>query len=88
MSRFLFEIEKNERETLGFELVSYKGREIINMRVWYRDRDGELKPSRKGLTFSSELLDQVEEGLRVVGQALNMSKSRNVLTSDRRDAVP
>lgn len=48
-----------EREHRGdvvrLEVATFKGRTFANLRRWYR-QDGELKPSREGVTFPLEWL--------------------------------
>lgn len=54
---------KNGRETLRVQLTEYQGRPIIDLRVWYKGRDGELRPSRSGLTCSTSHVQRLAEAL-------------------------
>lgn len=62
-------IPKNSREEIRITAEHFKGRDIINFRVWYRDDAGEMRPGKQGLAFRAELLpafmaalDQVPQG--------------------------
>ncbi len=59
-------IRKNATEEIRFTAETFKGHEIINARVWYRDADGNLRPGKQGLAFRLELLGEV---LNVLGRA-------------------
>lgn len=54
---------KNGRETLRVQLTEYQGRPIIDLRVWYEGRDGELRPSRSGLTCSTSHVERLADAL-------------------------
>ncbi len=41
------------------EVSDYQGRQFVNFRRWYRDADGELKPSRDGFTCPVERLAEL-----------------------------
>lgn len=62
-------IPKNSREVIRITAEHFKGRDIINFRVWYRDDAGDMRPGKQGLAFRAELLpafmaalDQVHQG--------------------------
>ena len=58
------EIQKNSTERIRIQRTEYKGKDLIDLRVFYQDkRTGEWKPSPKGITFSSGLLGEVIQGL-------------------------
>ncbi|WP_028714387.1 transcriptional coactivator p15/PC4 family protein [Paracoccus sp. J55] len=52
-------IRKNAREEIRFTVENFKGHEIINLRVWYRDAAGEYRPGKQGLAFRLEKLGDV-----------------------------
>lgn len=45
------------------EVTEYEGRTFGNLRKWYRDREGTLKPSREGVTIPLERLRELEAAL-------------------------
>ena len=50
---------RNVRETLRVSLDQFNGRDVVDVRVWYWDRSGELKPGRAGLMLSTRHLKQL-----------------------------
>ncbi|WP_306753860.1 transcriptional coactivator p15/PC4 family protein [Paracoccus actinidiae] len=58
-------IPKNSREVIRITAEHFKGRDIINFRVWYRDDAGEMRPGKQGLAFRTDLLPAV---LKALGQ--------------------
>lgn len=58
------EFERNPREVLRVSLDQYRGRNTIDIRVWFRD-GSQLKPGRKGLTMAVANLPALTEGLQI-----------------------
>ena len=56
-------IRKNAAEEIRFTVETFKGHEIVNVRVWYRNDLGEYRPGKQGLAFRLELLDEVLDAL-------------------------
>lgn len=61
-------IQKNNREEIRITAEHFKGRDIINFRVWYRDDAGEMRPGKQGLAFRTELLPDLMAALSQVHQ--------------------
>jgi hypothetical protein len=65
IQRLLATIRKNAREEIRISRSEFKGYDIVHIRVWFKDHDtGEMRPSRHGLAFRAELVDEVIEGLQ------------------------
>lgn len=68
MSVIIKDIRRNDREVIRIEISEFKGRELINLRIWYQaiDERGNVvyKPTQKGVALDvsnyAELLDGVE----------------------------
>ena len=48
--------QKNAREEVRVMLRNFKGTDLIDIRAWYKDQDGELKPGRDGIAVRIEKL--------------------------------
>ena len=58
------EIDKNSMERIRIQRTEYKGKDLVDLRVFYQDRiTGEWKPSPKGITFKVELIDEIISAL-------------------------
>jgi hypothetical protein len=52
---------RNARETVRVRLDRYNGRDTIDIRSWWTDAGGELKPGRSGFTLSVRHLPKLAE---------------------------
>jgi hypothetical protein len=57
------EWSRNQREVIRVSLDTYRGREVVDARVWWRDEQGKWKPGRSGLTLSLKHLPALANGL-------------------------
>ncbi len=58
------EIEKNSTELIRVIITEYKGHKFIDCRVYYKDDQGEWKPTRKGISLNAETIDEVAEAIK------------------------
>jgi len=64
------EIRKNKNEVIRIQLKEYEGHKLIDLRVWYEDKEtGEYKPTKKGISFNRNF-------------ALNVTKAITEVLSD------
>ncbi|MEK7764129.1 MAG: transcriptional coactivator p15/PC4 family protein [Nitrospirota bacterium] len=59
-------IPKNKTEEVRISLDEFKGHRFINMRVFYSDKEGEMHPTRKGITFPPSLLSEFKKALDAI----------------------
>lgn len=61
------EFQKNNRgEVVRITRDEYKGADLVNIRVWFTADDGELRPSKNGLTIRGDQITQMIEALQAV----------------------
>ena len=58
----MIEIQKNRRETIRISESEYEGHQFIDLRIWYDD-NGEMKPTKKGISFNPNIAKEVIEGI-------------------------
>ena len=56
-------IEKNSRESIVVSEIEYKGSKYVDVRVFYKDTDGSLKPTRKGVSLRPEKVAELVAAL-------------------------
>ena len=56
-------IEKNSRESIVVSETEYKGNKYVDVRVFYKDTDGSLKPTRKGVSVRPEKVAELVTAL-------------------------
>ena len=58
------EFQKNDRgEVVRITREEYKGADLVNIRVWFTAENGELRPSKNGLTIRGAQIPQMIEAL-------------------------
>ena len=62
MEKTIRDIEKGT-DLVRVELSEFKGNQYIGARIYYMDDKGDWKPTRKGLTLTPELMEQVKDAL-------------------------
>jgi hypothetical protein len=61
-----FEIERSPTERLIIESSEYKGHDLVTLRIYFLSREEEWLPTKKGVTFKKEQLDEVLESLNKI----------------------
>lgn len=60
------DINKNSKEIIRVSKRNYKGHELVDIRVFYPDKDGDFLPTAKGISFKLSLLPQLTEILSLI----------------------
>lgn len=68
--KVVHEFKRNQEETLRVSLSTFKGRTYIDIRLFYEDANGELAPTKKGVTITPELWDEFRNGVAAAEDAL------------------
>ncbi len=58
-----FELERSETEKLIIEDSEYKGHELVTLRIYFLSKEEEWLPTKKGVTFRRDQLDEVIDKL-------------------------
>jgi len=58
------EIEKNTKEKIRVSIEEYKGHKFVDCRVYWKDKDENWNPSRKGIALNNETIDEVIKALK------------------------
>ncbi|MCB1180026.1 MAG: transcriptional coactivator p15/PC4 family protein [Leptospiraceae bacterium] len=61
------DIDRGRGEVLRIEVSEYKGKKNLNLRIWYTDKEGELKPTQKGVTVAPEHYEELKEAILEAG---------------------
>jgi len=61
--KVIHEFKRNAEETLRISLSNFKGRTYVDIRLFYEDANGELAPTKKGVTVTPELWDEFRKGV-------------------------
>lgn len=63
------EFAKNSREVIRVAVSQFKGHDLVHVRVWVPKDDGALIPTKAGITFRRDVLDQMIEALQLAKAA-------------------
>jgi len=83
MSVLIKDIQRNANEIIRIEVSEFKGKELINIRIWYvaaRDNDGNeiYKPTQKGIALDIAEFDELRKGIDKLTAYINDKRSGNV----------
>ncbi|WP_186172954.1 transcriptional coactivator p15/PC4 family protein [Burkholderia gladioli] len=62
-------LRRSDSECLRVTVGEYRGRTLIDVRIWFRDEAGEWKPGRAGVSLRPEQASEVMQALRLAAQA-------------------
>lgn len=64
-AKILATIQRTDTEQLQISVSEYKGKSYLNMRIFYTTDEGATWiPTKKGVTFSPDQLDLLEEAVQ------------------------
>jgi hypothetical protein len=66
------EIRKNASEVIRVEATTYKGFELVGLRVFVDAGNGEYRPTKKGITFRQALLPKIIAALTELSAELGL----------------
>lgn len=61
-----FELERSPTERLIIEASEYKGHDLVTLRIYFLSKEDEWLPTKKGVTFKREQLDEVLDYLNQI----------------------
>jgi len=64
------ELQKNTLDVIRIQKTKYKGHDLVDIRVYVEDKHGEKIPTRKGITFKVDLLDEVISALEEIKEGV------------------
>jgi hypothetical protein len=63
MDELIAQFEKNATEVVRVSLTEYRGRKLVDMRVYYADDAGEYRPTKKGVSLSVDVYPDLKRAL-------------------------
>jgi len=83
MAVLIKDIQRNNNEIIRIEVSEFKGKELINLRIWYvagRDMDGNdiYKPTQKGVALNISEFSELKEGILKLEAYIKDKNSGNV----------
>lgn len=69
-------LRRSDSERLRVTVDEYRGRTLIDLRIWYCTESGEWKPGRAGVSLRPEQVSEVLQALRLAVQAADPAAVR------------
>ena len=63
--------KRNPTEEVRATLKEFRGRRYLDLRIYYQDDQGEWKPTRKGVSLSTDFMPELKEAVLSLETALN-----------------
>jgi len=63
MDELIAQFEKNATEVVRVSLTEYRGRKLLDVRVYYSDDEGQYRPTKKGVSLSVEVYPDFKRAL-------------------------
>lgn len=70
------EFPKNKTEDFKLFLTEYQGHKLIDFRIYFKDKEGESKPSRKGITLNVKFFPELKQA---IAEAENLLKEKELI---------
>lgn len=63
------DVRRSDSERLRVTVSEYRGRTLIDLRIWFVTDGGEWKPGRAGVSLRPDQVGEVMQALRLAAQA-------------------
>jgi hypothetical protein len=71
MEALVARIPKNPTEEVRVALTSYRGHDLVDIRVFYQDEQGEWRPTKRGVSISVDSFTELREAITKAEEMLN-----------------
>ena len=71
MDALLARITKNPTEEVRVSLTSYRGYDLVDIRVFFQDEQGEWRPTKRGVSLSIDSVAELREAIVKAEERLN-----------------
>jgi len=61
--QIIHQFKKNANETVMVKFSEFKGKRLIDLRVFYLSEDGIWRPTPKGISLRRELIPELKQGI-------------------------
>ena len=57
------DFQKNKTEDIKLSLTEYQGHKLIDFRVYFKNNEGESKPTKKGITLNVKFFPELKQAI-------------------------
>ena len=84
MEEVIKEIAKGKDEVVRIGVSEYEGHDFAQVRVWY-DKDGDWRPTKKGVTFNIKNIGEVIDALQIAKLKLEERAALKAMPSEEQE---
>jgi len=93
MAVLIKDIQRNSNEIIRIEVSEFKGKELINIRIWFQAVEGGsgnvvYKPTQKGVALNISEFDQLKDGIEKLGQYIKDRQGGNIPDQPETNKIP
>ena len=70
MDELIAQFEKNATEVVHVSLTEYRGRKLVDVRIYYSDAEGQYRPTKKGVSLSLEVYPDFKRAMLALEKVL------------------
>jgi len=74
--------KRNPTEEVRATLKEFRGRRYLDLRIYYQDDAGEWKPTRKGVSLSTDFMPELKEAVIALENALKVEEEESEETKE------
>jgi len=71
MEALVARIAKNPTEEVRISLTSYRGHDLVDIRVFFQDEQGEWRPTKRGVSLSVDSFAELREAVAKAEEMLS-----------------
>jgi Transcriptional Coactivator p15 (PC4) len=71
MEALVARIAKNPTEEVRVSLTSYRGHDLVDIRVFFQDEQGEWRPTKRGVSLSVDSFAELRDAVVKAEEMLN-----------------
>jgi hypothetical protein len=71
MESLVARIAKNPTEEVRVSFTSYRGYDLLDIRVYFQDDQGEWRPTKRGVSLSVDSVAELRDAVMKAGEMLN-----------------
>ena len=70
MDELIEQFEKNATEVVRVSLTEYRGRKLVDVRVYYADNEGQYRPTKKGVSLNVDVYPDFKRAMLALEKIL------------------
>lgn len=68
-SEIIADVQRSETEVIRISTREYKGVPYVDLRIFFKDKTGEYRPTKKGLTVRKEQIHEIAKAVCLAEEA-------------------